>query len=84
MTASDRTLIARPTFGLARIVSTVVGGGLILYGIKRRSWIGRLLLSAGIGLVSKSIGTEGTLAAAFATLRSRLGTVDQRRLQAPR
>ena len=70
----------RPTFSLARAVSIAVGAGLVLYGMRRRSWFNRLITSAGTGLIAQSIGTEGTLASIFQSFTGRLAQSGSKRL----
>ena len=70
----------RPTFSLARAVSIAVGAGLMLYGMRRRSWFGRLITSAGTGLIARSIGTEGALASIFQSFKDRLAQSNSKRL----
>ncbi len=84
MSGRDQRILNQRGFGVARMVSTAVGAGLILYGMKRSSWFGRLIMSAGLGLVSKSIGTEGAMASVLASIRGRLENSQPKRLQASR
>ncbi len=69
------------SFGLARVVSTLVGAAFIVYGMKRRSWIGRLVVTAGTGLVARSVGREGVAASVLEMVRGRILGSDQKRLR---
>ncbi len=69
------------SFGLARAVSTLVGAAFIIYGMRRRSWIGRLVVTAGTGLVARSVGKEGTAASILAMIRGRISGSGQKQLR---
>ena len=73
-----------PHYGTARAVTIAVGLALILYGMKRRSWIGRLTASAGTGLIARSVGAEGSLASVWAYVQHRFPGFGTKGLQAPR
>lgn len=63
------------SFGLVRVVSSLVGLGLMAWGFRRRrSWVGRSVGTFGASLIAKSLG-DGPLAgkvAAFINARTQL------------
>jgi uncharacterized membrane protein len=84
MTPTSNNLKAPQKYGVARAVSIAVGVGLLVYGMRRRSWLGRLAASAGTGLIARSVGTEGTLASAWAYIHDRFPALSQKALPTAR
>ena len=84
MTSTSNNSKTPQKYGVARAASIAVGVGLIVYGMRRRSWLGRLAASAGTGLIARSVGTEGTLASAWAYVQDRFPALSQKALPAAR